>query len=167
MKIITRDDPHFHEAVTFISNCFRHAEKLSQDPTHKVGCGITDRNFSFMAYGVNRFPDGLTFKHPKLILHAEEMAVQRAWKKERNGRLIAFVTHLPCIKCSRRLWEIGVRRVYTTDKHTPGGLRDRNLVSDFFSLDGVVYRVIPWLEKGEDGPDYTRICGGCSSCLDL
>jgi len=95
-----------------------------------VGCVITKDN-RILSTGYNGSPTGMKHcsevgciivdEHCIRSLHAEQNAVIQI---ARGTDLTAYVTHYPCVVCSKMLINLGVTRVVCTDayynKHSDG-----------------------------------------------
>jgi dCMP deaminase len=126
------------------------AHELSQRSTCRrlqVGCVITSTDFrKVLSVGYNGNASGLANDCDSDevgncgCLHAEENAVINC-DSPRSAEKIVFVTHLPCVMCTKRLINLGnVRTVYFAKEY-----RDRRAIEIFnsaaitvtrFSVDG-------------------------------
>lgn len=102
------DDFFIHEA--------RRISRASKDPSSKVGCIITDKNYTPISRGINKFPAGanhslLSWERPakyEFVIHAEMDALR--FFPETEGAM-AFLTDAPCGPCLKHLIHSGVKRV--------------------------------------------------------
>lgn len=99
----------------FIAEARRISEK-SSDPSSKVGCVLTESNYTPISYGWNQHPKystGLPWSRPEkygYVVHAEMDALLSVGKRGLSGGM-AFLTDAPCESCLRHLIHVGVGRV--------------------------------------------------------
>lgn len=159
MRLLCKDCfvalPHSNKAPSEKRPSFRQiymrmAHELSQRSTCRrlqVGCVITSTDFrKVLSVGYNGNASGLANDCDSDevgncgCLHAEENAVINC-DSPRSAEKIVFVTHLPCVMCTKRLINLGnVRTVYFAKEY-----RDRRAIEIFnsaaitvtrFSVDG-------------------------------
>ena len=91
------------------------AATRSHDSQTKVGCVLVCNN-RIISVGYNGFCSGVAedslpvvrpYKYPYMV-HAEENAISNMITKP-SGTITAYVTHMPCSKCAKLLWQNNVR----------------------------------------------------------
>lgn len=95
----------------YFFNILEQVKTRSPDPRTQVACIFTKNN-KILGTGYNALSSGLDIKdlnnenkYPWMI-HAEENCVDNS-KKKKN--ITAYITHLPCHRCMRLIWNYGVR----------------------------------------------------------
>ena len=99
----------------------------SHDSETKVGCVIVNEENNVVSMGYNGFPKGLPDlelpnKRPEkypFMVHAEENAVSNIISKSYNS-LKVYLTHFPCHRCAKLLWQKGIKKWYLIPPGTPG-----------------------------------------------
>lgn len=106
----------------------RRAAELSHARRLHVGAVIV-KDDTVISYGYNGMPAGwdnnceFEFTHPqtkitelvtrKEVLHAESNALAKLARSHNSGLgADIFITHAPCIECSKLIYQSGIRRVY-------------------------------------------------------
>lgn len=106
----------------------RRAAELSHARRLHVGAVIV-KDDTVISYGYNGMPAGwdndceFEFTHPqtkitelvtrKEVLHAESNALAKLARSHNSGfGADIFITHAPCIECSKLIYQSGIRRVY-------------------------------------------------------
>tara|TARA_R110002110_G_scaffold201091_4_gene411977 strand:+ start:5875 stop:6369 length:495 start_codon:yes stop_codon:yes gene_type:complete len=91
------------------------AATRSHDSQTKVGCVLVYEN-RIVSIGYNGFCSGVDehglpvtrpHKYPYMV-HAEENAISNMIIKP-SGNIIAYITHMPCHRCAKLLWQNNVR----------------------------------------------------------
>ena len=116
----------------------------SHDSQTKVGCVIVNEDNNVVSMGYNGFPKGVddaelpTIRPEKypFMVHAEENAVSNIITKSCNN-LKVYLTHFPCHRCAKLLWQNGVKKWY---------IESGNLVNSTCDDDLKVYKLL-----GENG----------------
>tara|TARA_B100002019_G_C21180545_1_gene553432 strand:+ start:118 stop:543 length:426 start_codon:yes stop_codon:yes gene_type:complete len=104
-------------------------------PRAQVGCVIVDRNNRIKATGYNSSNPGqphcedgeciIVSDHCIRTIHAEVAAVLNL---ERNyDKLIAYVTHEPCIHCYKVLTAAGVKTIFYKERYG-------NMIGEYYKL---------------------------------
>ena len=101
----------------------RRAAELSHARRLHVGAVIV-KDDTVISYGYNGMPanwdnncedsleDGTTKTKPE-VLHAESNAIAKLAKSNNSGLgADIFITHAPCMECSKLIYQSGIRRVY-------------------------------------------------------
>ena len=101
----------------------RRAAELSHARRLHVGAVIV-KDDTVISYGYNGMPanwdnncedileDGSTKTKPE-VLHAESNAIAKLAKSNNSGLgADIFITHAPCMECSKLIYQSGIRRVY-------------------------------------------------------
>lgn len=122
----------------------------SHDSQTKVGCVIVNEDNNVVSMGYNGFPKGvddaeLPTKRPEkypFMVHAEENAVSNIITKSCNN-LKVYLTHFPCHRCAKLLWQNGVKKWY---------IESGNLVNSTCDDDLKVYKLL-----GENGLEIIEI----------
>ena len=91
------------------------ASTRSHDSQTKVGCVLVFNN-RIIRVGNNGFCSGmddsnLPTKRPEkypYMVHAEENAISNMIIKP-DGDITAYITHMPCYRCAKLMWQNGVR----------------------------------------------------------
>lgn len=137
----------------FYMTVARSAAQLSYANRLKVGA-VAVRDTNILAYGYNGTlpgesnmcegvnPDGSTYTLDT-VLHAEEnLLIKMAVSHQSLDGATVFLTHQPCIKCSRMLAAAKVARiVFENTYRDPAGLillLKRNIVVDKFSEESII-----------------------------
>lgn len=98
------------------------ATKLSRAKRLQVGCVAVKEN-RIIAYGYNGTPHGWDnnceietdngLKTKPEVLHAEMNCLMKIAKStESSEDTILFITHSPCIECSKAIYQSGIKQVY-------------------------------------------------------
>tara|TARA_B100000287_G_C20464774_1_gene714801 strand:- start:428 stop:856 length:429 start_codon:yes stop_codon:yes gene_type:complete len=112
----------------------------SHDSQTKVGCVIVNEDNNVVSMGYNGFPKGVNDaqlptirpeKYPFMV-HAEENAVSNIVGQS-YGILKVYLTHFPCHRCSKLLWQNGVKKWY---------IEAGNLVNSTSDDDLKVYKLL-------------------------
>ncbi len=112
----------------------------SHDSQTKVGCVIVNEDNNVVSMGYNGFPKGVNDaqlptirpeKYPFMV-HAEENAVSNIVGQS-YGILKVYLTHFPCYRCSKLLWQNGVKKWY---------IEAGNLVNSTCDDDLKVYKLL-------------------------
>lgn len=101
-----------------MKSAFNYAE-CSTAKRLQVGCVIVKDN-RIISIGYNGMPSGWTndcetedFKTKSEVLHAEANAITKLARSNESGEgAVAFITHQPCMDCSKLLYQSGIREVY-------------------------------------------------------
>jgi dCMP deaminase len=111
-----------------MKSAFNYAE-CSTAKRLKVGCVIV-KDGRIISIGYNGMPSGWTnlcedenFVTKPEVLHAEENAITKLAKSNESGDgATAFITHVPCLSCSKLLYSSGINEIYYTHpyKNTEG-----------------------------------------------
>lgn len=96
------------------------AKVTSQDKETKVSCGLYSRETkAVVAMASNRFVMGcqaLPNTRPNKYHYIQHAEVNAIYDAARYGyslnNSIAVVTHSPCVKCIRALWQVGIDTIY-------------------------------------------------------
>ena len=101
----------------------RRAAELSHAQRLHVGAVIV-KDDTVISYGYNGMPagwdndcedilkDGTTKTKPE-VLHAESNALAKLARSHNSGLgADIFITHAPCVECSKLIYQSGIRRVY-------------------------------------------------------
>lgn len=137
----------------FYMTVARSAAQLSYANRLKVGA-VAVRDTNILAYGYNGTlpgesnmcegvnPDGSTYTLDT-VLHAEEnLLIKMAVSHQSLDGATVYITHQPCIKCSRMLAAAKVARVvFDNTYRDPAGLAlllKRNIVVDKFSDESII-----------------------------
>jgi dCMP deaminase len=105
----------------------RAAENYSQLSSAKklqVGCVIV-KNDTIIGIGYNGTPSGWdntcedeNFKTKDEVIHAESNALMKVARSTNSTEgSVAFITHAPCIHCSKLLYQAGVKEVYYRNEY--------------------------------------------------
>jgi dCMP deaminase len=122
------------------------AAQLSHARRLHVGAVIV-KDDSVISYGYNGMPagwdnncedewlhedDGTTLKTKPEVLHAESNAIAKLARSNNSGSgADIFVTHAPCLECSKLIYQSGIRRVFYGEAYRdPAGL-------DFLQRSGI------------------------------
>ena len=107
-------DAYFFDILQAVS-------KKSKDPNTKVGCIIIGEGREIKSTGYNSFPRGLNDNIPERlarpekyswIIHAEQNALCDCAKRGVScDGCIAYITHYPCIICTRLLLASGIKEI--------------------------------------------------------
>jgi len=97
-----------------------YASIRSHDSETKVGCVLVNIKNHVIGMGYNGFPaecdDSFlpTFRPAKypFMVHAEENAISNMEHKPLLGPIKAYITHYPCYRCAKLLWQNGVTKWY-------------------------------------------------------
>lgn len=111
----------------FIEAHMRAAEIYSQLSSAKklqVGCVIV-KNDTIIGIGYNGTPSGWdnvcedeNFKTKPEVIHAESNALMKVARSTNSTEgSVAFVTHAPCIHCSKLLYQAGIKEVYYRNEY--------------------------------------------------
>ncbi|MHC4453427.1 MAG: deaminase [Planctomycetota bacterium] len=105
----------------FLKDAYLHAQERSPDPSTKNGAILMDKDGKIIAYGVNKFPNGiaetesrLTNKETKyrLVVHAENGAIFNAAKHGRKTKgSTLYCPFYSCSECVKAIIQGGVERV--------------------------------------------------------
>jgi len=91
------------------------AATRSHDSETKVGCVLVYEN-RIISVGYNGFCSGVDerglpvtrpYKYPYMV-HSEENAISNMVIRPR-GNIIAYITHMPCHRCAKLLWQNDTR----------------------------------------------------------
>ena len=101
-----------------MKSAFNYAE-CSTATRLKVGCVIV-KDDRIISIGYNGMPSGWSnvcedenFVTKPEVLHAEENAITKlARSNEYGDGATAFITHVPCLSCSKLLYSSGINEVY-------------------------------------------------------
>ena len=94
----------------------------------KVGCVIV-KNDTIIGIGYNGMPSGwdnvcedeeyeedgfhITSKTKKEVIHAEINAISKVARSTNSSEgAVMFITHAPCMECSKALFQAGIQSVY-------------------------------------------------------
>jgi dCMP deaminase len=110
----------YMEVAKTFSNCST-AKRL------KVGA-ILVKNGNIISFSYNGTPSGFDNECEDLIdgklvtksivLHAEENLLMKIAKSNESSEdSIMFVTHSPCIKCARLIYQAGIKKVYYEEEY--------------------------------------------------
>ena len=101
----------------------RRAAELSHARRLHVGAVVV-KDDTVISYGYNGMPagwdnncedvlaDGTTKTKPE-VLHAESNAIAKLARSHNSGvGADIFITHAPCMECSKLIYQSGIRRVY-------------------------------------------------------
>ena len=122
------------------------AAQLSHARRLHVGAVIV-KDDSVISYGYNGMPagwdnncedewlhedGGTTLKTKPEVLHAESNAIAKLARSNNSGSgADIFVTHAPCLECSKLIYQSGIRRVFYGEAYRdPAGL-------DFLQRSGI------------------------------
>jgi len=104
---------------TFMNLARSIAEDRSSCERLKVGCIIVDDSNRIVSMGYNGHLSSAPQKsivrdgHEQTTVHAEINAITFCAKNSvsSNG-CTAYVTHYPCINCTKALWQCGIKKIY-------------------------------------------------------
>ena len=125
------------------------AATRSHDAETQVGCVlVSDKKIISIGYngfcsGVNdhNLPVKRPHKYP-YIVHAEENAISNM--VIRPSSAIAYITHMPCYRCAKLLWQNSVRKWYVSDgRHVHGHTLDDTFVYEHLSANGLKIEALP------------------------
>ena len=111
--------PSWHQ---YFLGLAQYASIRSHDTETKVGCVFVDGQMHVISMGYNGFPSQCEdsklpttrpAKYPFMV-HAEENAVSNIISKNSQTSLTAYITHFPCNRCAKLLWQNGIRKWYIT-----------------------------------------------------
>jgi len=109
--------PSWHQ---YFLGLAQYASIRSHDSETKVGCVSIDDQMHVVSMGYNGFPAQCEDsylpttrpdKYPFMV-HAEENAVSNIISKNSQSLLTAYITHFPCNRCAKLLWQNGIRKWY-------------------------------------------------------
>ena len=109
--------PSWHQ---YFLGLAQYASIRSHDNETKVGCVFIDDQMHVVSMGYNGFPAQCEdsylpttrpAKYPFMV-HAEENAVSNIISKNSQSSLTAYITHFPCNRCAKLLWQNGIRKWY-------------------------------------------------------
>lgn len=107
--------------------------KLSYCERAKVGCVIVKGNMIFFGYngtapGAPNVCEDENGDTHNGVIHAEENACRKLLEANEDGKgAVVFLTLSPCLRCSKLLYDTGIREVYYRDSYR--------------SMDGVEYLI--------------------------
>ena len=112
----TMDRPSWDQ---YFMGMAHYASIRSHDSETRVGCVLVNTLHHVVGMGYNGFPaqcnDAVlpTFRPEKypFMVHAEENAVSNM-ERRCVGPLKAYITHYPCFRCAKLLWQNGVNKWY-------------------------------------------------------
>lgn len=127
--------------------------ELSHARRLQVGCIIV-KDDRIISIGYNGMPSGwdnncehemkwpngeVRFLETKAeVLHAESNAIAKLAKSNESGDGAAlFVTHSPCMECSKLIYQSGIKQVYYATEY-----RDNNGIT-FLSKSGIITEKLP------------------------
>tara|TARA_R110002051_G_scaffold284855_1_gene347025 strand:- start:6 stop:497 length:492 start_codon:yes stop_codon:yes gene_type:complete len=119
------------------------AATRSHDAETQVGCVlVSDKKIISIGYngfcsGVN--DDELPVKRPHkypYVVHAEENAISNM--VIRPSAAIAYITHMPCYRCAKLLWQNNIRKWYVSDgRHVHSHASDDTIIYEHLSANGL------------------------------
>ena len=126
------------------------ASSRSHDSETQVGCVIVGDK-KILAVGYNGFCSGVNEeslpttrpdKYPYMV-HAEENAISNMVINTSSEK-IAYLTHTPCYRCAKLLWQNGIRdwRIPLSENRVHGFAKEDAIVHDHLTGNGLK---ITWL----------------------
>ena len=112
------------EWMIYFDTILTAVKNKSKDPRTKVGC-VLIRDKRIITTGFNGLPEGVEDLEKRYtssikydyIVHAEVNALMQCARYQiGSDGTIAFVTHPPCVECTKLLIQAGVRTIYVRDK---------------------------------------------------
>ena len=126
------------------------ASTRSHDSQTKVGCVLV-QNKRIISVGYNGFCSGVDDcglprsrpeKYPYMV-HAEENAISNMVIKP-EGSITAYITHMPCYRCAKLMWQNGVRSwKILSGRNVASRSEDDLLVQEHLIFNGLV---IEWID---------------------
>lgn len=124
----------------------------SSDSETKVGCVVVNDVNRVLSMGYNGFcmdvedselPTTRPDKYP-YIVHAEENAISNMIIKP-SEYLRAYITHTPCFRCAKLLWQNGIREWYIPESRKAySHSEDDNIVYQHLLENGLkIYNIVP------------------------
>ena len=119
------------------------AATRSHDSETQVGCVLVSDK-KIISIGYNGFCSGvddhhLPTKRPHkypYIVHAEENAISNM--VIRPSSAIALITHMPCYRCAKLLWQNNIRQWYVSDgRHVHSHALDDTIIYEHLSDNGL------------------------------
>lgn len=118
--------------VNFFMSVAEQTAQLSHAKRLKVGAVIVkDKNI--ISFGYNGMPESMPnecedmvwhdkgdfiYKTKPEVIHAEANAIAKLARQGGNGQdAIMFITHAPCIECSKLIIQAGIKNVYWGEKY--------------------------------------------------
>lgn len=105
----------------YLKKAYQHANSMSPDPSTKNGAILVNRDGVSLAYGVNKFPNGIAETESRLadketkyrlVVHAENGAVFSAARHGNrvNGSTL-YCPFYSCTECAKAIIQSGVKRI--------------------------------------------------------
>ena len=123
----------------------------SHDEETKVGCVIVNSNKHVLGMGYNGFPQGCNdedkpkkrpYKYPYMV-HAEENAISNMVQKPDANHLVAYITHYPCNRCLKLLWQNNINKIVVPEgKKVHGFCEEDHLIYYFLLQNGLEVKEI-------------------------
>ena len=119
-----------------------YASLRSHDSETKVGCVIVNHDNHVLSIGYNGFPAGCRddelpstrpLKYPFMV-HAEENAISNLTVNAGKG-LRAYITHTPCYRCAKLLWQNSVRHWHIEKGEKAKSFSEKDNIVYAFLLD--------------------------------
>jgi len=105
--------------VNFFMNVAKETSKLSHAKRLQVGAVIV-KDSNIISFGYNGTPAGMDnscedeeYKTKPEVIHAEANAICKLARQGNSGQdSVMFLTHAPCIECSKLIVQAGIKNVF-------------------------------------------------------
>ena len=128
------------------------AATRSHDSQTKVGCVLVHEN-RIISVGYNGFCSGVIesflpvtrpHKYPYMV-HAEQNAISNMIVKPKKN-IVAYVTHVPCCRCAKLLWQNNIRHwKILSDQQAFGHSEEDKMIQHLLFDSGLR---LDWIELG-------------------